>query len=45
MIEDEISSLDKAKVEYFQQVAQGKEKPSAEGEEVFRYLSEAVLKQ
>ncbi len=45
MIEDKISSLDKGKIEFFQQVAQGKEKPSAEGVEVFRYLKEAVLKQ
>ena len=44
MIEDKISSLDKAKIEFFQQVAQGKEKPSVEGTEVFRYLKDAVLK-
>jgi hypothetical protein len=44
MVKDEISSLDKAKVEFFHQVAQGKEKPSAEGKEVFRYLKEAVLR-
>ncbi|CAB1056890.1 hypothetical protein D1BOALGB6SA_1629 [Olavius sp. associated proteobacterium Delta 1] len=45
MIEDKISSLDKAKIEHFQQVAQGKEKPSVEGKEVFRYLTDAVLMQ
>ena len=44
MIEDEISSLNKAKIEFFQQVAQGKAKPSVEGKEVFRYLRDAVLK-
>jgi hypothetical protein len=45
MIKDEISSLDKAKVEFFHQVAQGKEQPAAEGKEVLRYLKEAVLRQ
>jgi len=45
MIEDKISSLDKAKIEFFQQVAQGKAKPSVEGKEVFRYLTEAILRQ
>ena len=45
MIEDKISSLDKAKVELFHQVARGEEKPSAEGKEVFRYLRDAVLSQ
>ena len=44
MIEDKISSLDKAKIEFFRQVAQGKQKPTVEGKEVFRYLTEAVLK-
>jgi hypothetical protein len=44
MIKDEISSLDKAKIEFFHQVAQGKEKPDIEGQEVFRYLQEAVLR-
>ena len=45
MIKDEISSLDKAKVEFFHQVARGKEKPEIEGKEVFRYLKEALLRQ
>jgi len=44
MMEDEISSLDQAKIEFFRQVAQGKEKPTVEGKEVFRYLKDAVLK-
>jgi hypothetical protein len=43
MIEDKISSLDKAKIEFFRQVAQGKQKPTVEGQDVFRYLTEAVL--
>jgi len=45
MIKDEISSLDKAKVEFFHQVAQGKEKADIEGKEVFRFLTDEVLKQ
>ena len=44
MIEDKISSLDKVKIEFFRQVAQGKEKPRVAGAEVFRYLKDAVLK-
>ena len=43
MIEDKISNLDKGKIELFKKVAQGKEKPSVEGKEVFRYLKNAVL--
>ena len=43
LIQDEISSLDKAKIEFFHLAAQGKEEPSVEGKEVFRYLKEAVL--
>ena len=45
MIVDQISNMDKAKIEFFQQVVQGKEKAAVEGTEVFRYLKEAVLKQ
>jgi len=44
MIEDKISSLDNAKIEFFRQAAQGKGKPTIEGKEVFRYLTDAVLK-
>jgi len=44
MIEEKISSLDKAKIEFFQQVARGKQKPAVEGKEVFRYLKDAVLR-
>ncbi len=43
MIEDKTSSHDKAKIEFFRQVVQGKQKPAVEGKEVFRYLTEAVL--
>jgi hypothetical protein len=43
MIVDQISNMDKAKLEFFQQVVQGKEKAAVEGTEVFRYLKEAVL--
>ncbi len=45
MIVDQISNMDKAKLEFFQQVVQGKEKAAVEGTEVFRYLKEEVLKQ
>ena len=44
LIADEISSLDKGKIEQFQLIARGKEKPAAEGAEVFKYLKDAVLK-
>lgn len=43
LISEPISSLDKSKLEYFQQVAQGNEKASVEGSEVFRYLEKEVL--
>jgi hypothetical protein len=45
IIDDRISSLDKGKIEFFQQVAQGKAKASVEGQEVFRWLRDEVLKQ
>ena len=45
IIDDRISSLDKGKMEFFQQVAQGKAKASVEGQEVFRWLRDEVLKQ
>jgi len=44
MIKDEISTLDPAKIEFFRQVAQGNEKASLEGVEVFGFLKDAVLK-
>jgi hypothetical protein len=43
MIEERVSNMDKTKIEFFQKVAQGKEKAAVEGTEVFRYLKEAVL--
>jgi hypothetical protein len=45
MLKDKLSNFDKAKIEFFQQAAQGKDKAAVEGTEVFRYLKEAVLKQ
>ena len=44
MMEDTISSFDKSKIKYFQQIAQGEEKATIEGNEVFRFLTDAVLK-
>ena len=44
MIEESMSSLDKAKIEFFQQVTQGNEKASVEGSDVFQYLKREVLK-
>jgi len=44
MLEEKISNFDKAKIEFFQQVAQCKEKAPIEGVDVFRYLKETVLK-
>jgi len=43
LISDPISSLDKSKLEYFQQVVQGNEKAPVEGNEVFMYLGREVL--
>ena len=44
IIEDKISSLDKANIKFFRQVAQGKEKSEIEGTDVFKYLKDAVLR-
>jgi hypothetical protein len=44
MIDDKISSFDRKKIEFFQQVAQGNKKAAIEGDEVFEYLKNAVLK-
>ena len=44
LLDDQISSFDRKKIEFFQQVAQGKENASVEGVEVFEYLKNAVLK-
>lgn len=43
MIEDPISSFDKGGLKLFQKIAQGEEKASIEGVEVFRRLKELVL--
>ncbi|MBW2585163.1 MAG: hypothetical protein JRE36_16810 [Deltaproteobacteria bacterium] len=45
LLEEKISSFDKAKIEFFQQVVQGKEKAPIEGVDVFRYLKKTILKQ
>jgi hypothetical protein len=44
LIEDRISSFDKAKIELIQQIAAGKQKAAGEGPDVFEYLKNAVLK-
>ncbi|MEA3279611.1 MAG: hypothetical protein U9Q38_03285 [Thermodesulfobacteriota bacterium] len=45
LIEEQLSSLDKGKIELMHQIAIGKEKASKEGHDVFRYLKEEVVKQ
>jgi hypothetical protein len=44
LVEDQISSSDKTKIELIQQVAAGKQKAADEGSDVFEYLKNAVLK-
>jgi len=44
LIEEQISSFDKTKTEFVQQVAAGKQKAAIEGPEVFEYLKNTVLK-
>jgi hypothetical protein len=44
LIEDQISSFDKTKIELIQQVAAGKQKAAVEGPDVFEYLKNTVLK-
>jgi hypothetical protein len=44
VIEDQISSFDKTKIELIQQVATGKQKAAIEGTDVFEYLKNTVLK-
>ena len=44
VIEDQISSFDKTKIDLIQQVAAGKQKAAVEGPDVFEYLNNAVLK-
>ena len=44
IIEEQISSFDKTKMELVQQVAAGKQKAAVEGSDVFEYLKNTVLK-
>jgi hypothetical protein len=44
LIEEQISSLDKPKIELIQQIAAGKQKAAVEGAAVFEYLKNKVLK-
>lgn len=43
LIEEQLSSLDKGKIDLMHQIAIGKEKASKEGPDVFTYLKEAVV--
>ncbi|MGD8659813.1 MAG: hypothetical protein PVH37_07755 [Desulfobacterales bacterium] len=43
MMKDQVSNLDRTKIDIFQKAIQGKEKPDVEGIEVFRYLKEEVM--
>jgi len=45
LVADQISSLDKPQVEFFQQVARGNEKAAVDGGAVFEYLEQEVLAQ
>lgn len=44
LIDEQISSFDKTKIELVQQVAAGKQKAAVEGPDVFEYLKNTVLK-
>ena len=44
LIEEQISSFDKTKIELVQQVAAGKQKAAIEGADVFQFLKNTVLK-
>jgi hypothetical protein len=44
LIDERIGGLDKDKIEFFQKVADGKQKASAEGSDVFFYLKATALK-
>jgi hypothetical protein len=44
LIDQQIGSFDREKIEFVQQVALGKKKASAEGQDVFQYLKAAALK-
>ena len=45
LIDEQISSFDKGKIEYVQQVAAGKQNAALEGADVFEYLKTCVLKE
>jgi hypothetical protein len=45
LIESPVSSFDKKNIDYVRQVAAGDEKADIEGQDVFQYLKDAVLKQ
>ena len=42
LVEESLSTFDKAQMEFFQQMIQGNQKAAIEGPNVFRYLQEAV---
>ena len=44
LVDQQISTYDREKIEYVQNVASGGEKASAEGSDVFKYLKSAALK-
>ena len=44
LMKDQISNMDKSKIDIFQKAIQGKGKADVEGTDVFRYLKEEVLK-
>jgi len=44
LIDYQIGSFDREKIEFVQRVAAGKEKASAESSDVFQYLKTAALK-
>lgn len=44
LIEEQVSSFDKEKVNYFREVAAGNEKADIEGPDVFRHLKDVVMK-
>lgn len=43
LIDEPISSFDRVKIEFFQEIAAGKQKAAVEGPDVFEYLKNAVL--
>lgn len=44
LLEEQISSFDKSKIELFQQIVTGKQKAAVEGADVFEHLKNTVLK-